>query len=313
MTGTYPPRRILVPTDFSEQAAYALGYAVEIARATGADIDVLHVAPPLPPVSAPLPESTTMQVDAWQETIKAREASARKDLDTHVAPYREDVGIHLHWAEGDPPHVFRSHALEYAVDLVVVGSHGRTGFRRALLGSIAERAARLSPSPVLIVREHTRPEVVQPEALPPFPPKCIVVPTDFSETSRHGLEYAASLARRTGAKVKLLHVLPALGTQPLGWADAAPTALWSEATRQRVERIRVQMSRETETLLAGLDVKLDYTEGVEATEIAAAARTHDCDLIVLASHGRSGLSRALLGSVAERTARLAPCPVLIVK
>ena len=152
-TTPWPPKRILVPVDFGEPSVTALRYAVEMARTTGAAITALHVGAPIPPIYGPLPELTGVQAEIWTDMLGQREALLKKELEALVAPLRSStVTIEVSWAEGEPADAIGAAALDLSADLVIMGSHGRTGLRRALLGSVAERTARHCTRPVLILR-----------------------------------------------------------------------------------------------------------------------------------------------------------------
>lgn len=151
--GTWPPKTILVPLDFSEHSAHALQYAVDVAKTVGATVAVAHVGPPVPPIYSPLPEATAAQAGIWQDMLSQRETVLRKEMGGAVQPFvGSGVTFTQYWREGEPASAIADAAREADADLVVMGSHGRTGITRALMGSVAERTARLCPCPVLIVR-----------------------------------------------------------------------------------------------------------------------------------------------------------------
>ena len=231
---TFPPRHILVPLDFSQPSRYALAYAVRIAEATGATIDVLHAGTPIPyvPAYVGVPEATMGAAAHMTELLREREAHGRAQMLEEVLPYSDDHDISLFWWDGDPVAAIKRFAKEQDSSLIVMGTHGRSGVSRALLGSVAERTARFAERPVLLVRE---PEGFGPEALPPFPPRRILAPTDLSDEAREGVEYAASIARSTGAAVEMLHVMPAISGMPLVWPEASSAAAFLEGQEARRE------------------------------------------------------------------------------
>jgi nucleotide-binding universal stress UspA family protein len=142
-----------------------------------------------------------------------------------------------------------------------------------------------------------------------FQPRHILVPTDFSDHSNYALQVAIDLARQHGATLTLLHVAETLGPEYLTYGEAV-SQLQPDSYRQRL------MDELRRTLLppaAGVPVEYLLAEGEPAVEIGRAARDHSCDLIVLGSHGRTGVRRLLMGSVAEHVVRYAACPVLTVK
>lgn len=140
----------------------------------------------------------------------------------------------------------------------------------------------------------------------------ILVPTDFSPTSDAALDFAKTIARTFGASLHLVHVFedPAVaGGFPEAYAPLPPdmrAALVEDANTQLAKRLsdeERERYRATTTIVSG----------VGATAIVEYAQEHDVDLIVMGTHGRTGMAHLLIGSVAERVVRLAPCPVLTVR
>lgn len=143
-----------------------------------------------------------------------------------------------------------------------------------------------------------------------FAIKKVLVPVDFSECSRKALQYAVPLARQFGARIALVHVMPAnyfVGSE-FGPVDfPVPEVEWREGSERELQAIA---AREVgEELAGGVFVR----QGQPAHEIAACAAEWEADLIVLSTHGRTGLRHVLVGSVAENVVRYAPCPVLVVR
>jgi universal stress protein A len=143
--------------------------------------------------------------------------------------------------------------------------------------------------------------------------RAILLPTDFSECARHAVPYAARLARLVGARVVCLHVVepvvPAVGWTPI--AEPLPVADVGEQLEDSAARELPHFARCEE--FEGLDVEDVITRGEAASEIVRVAAERRVDLIVLSSHGRTGLGRILFGSTAESVVRHAACPVLVVK
>jgi nucleotide-binding universal stress UspA family protein len=148
----FPPTRILVPTDFSECSDRSLAYAAEVAARVGAKLLLLHVSPPPPEFGYPLPESAAFQIAEWTRTVRERREAAQEAMTEAMQPFAGMVEIDLRVEEGEAVDSIIRVAEESECDLVVVGSHGRRGLRRAMLGSVAERVVRLSPVPTLVVR-----------------------------------------------------------------------------------------------------------------------------------------------------------------
>ena len=143
--------------------------------------------------------------------------------------------------------------------------------------------------------------------------RTILLPTDFSECASYALSYATSLARQFGARIICVHVIepvvPAVGYT--GIAEPLPVADISEQLENSAERELPKIAEHEEC--AGLDIEEVIVHGDSASEIVRVARERGVDLIVIASHGRTGLGRILFGSTAEAVVRHAPCPVLVVK
>jgi nucleotide-binding universal stress UspA family protein len=184
-------------------------------------------------------------------------------------------------------------------DLIVLGTQGRTGLSRLLAGSVAETVLRQAPCPVLAL--HAAPRTGGAEAI-----QVILHPTDFSEQSAAALAVARELARMHGARLILLHVAPILGAIAL----EAPVTLGDpEAYRQALDDLR----QRTDGPDLKYPVEIQLEQGEAAPLTIRAAEKLGCSLIVLGTHGRTGLGRVLMGSVAEAILRGAPCPVLALK
>ncbi len=141
-----------------------------------------------------------------------------------------------------------------------------------------------------------------------FRPRLILCPTDFSHDAARALEVATDLARQNDATLLLLHVADTLGPEGATFGQVA-TELQPEGHVHRLEGLlRQQLPAD-----AGVPVRFLLREGDPAAEIVGVATSERCDLIVSGTHGRTGLSHLLMGSVAERVVRTSPCPVLVVK
>jgi nucleotide-binding universal stress UspA family protein len=198
-------------------------------------------------------------------------------------------------------------AREIDADLIVLATRGYSGLKHLLLGSSAERVVRNAPCPVLVVRKRKQKAKPNRQA---FAIRTILVPTDFSQCSLVGTEYAAFLARKFGAILRLFHAMypytnyvfvDRAGVRLSGLAEAV-----EETARQEMDALK-QMD-----FLGGLIVEADLLPGPAVDEICAAAGSPDVDLIVTSTHGRTGLKHALIGSVAEHVVRYAKRPVLVV-
>ncbi len=288
-------RNILVPTDFSGAARKALRLASLLAPSE-CSVHLMHVITPVEtdPYSPlnlrpELRERQRLPEEVTQELLEqlSREVSAATVLAWRRA--------------SDVVHAILDYADTIAAELIVMGTHGRRGLKRFLLGSVAEAVVRRAAIPVLTVRE----SIVVPEAI-----RHILVPTDFSEASRCALREAARWAAYFHARLTLLHVLtPALIPIPVAEATAVYD-LKSEWHQQLEATLGLWLERERPS---GVEATVRIAEGPVDLTILKQLLQDPAELIVMATHGRSGVTRWLLGSVAERVLRQAPCPVLTLR
>ena len=197
-------------------------------------------------------------------------------------------------------------AQKIPADLIVMPTHGRTGLKHVFLGSTAERVVRHSPCPGLVRTERRR----QSKAGPRLTVKRILVPVDFSECSQEGLRYAIGFANQFGARIMLLHatylgyIYSSEGT-PLYDVRGLQNAARENAERQMQKFVRAAK-------FGRVKYETAFTDGSPALDICAFAKQHDIDLIVNSKHGLTGFEHVLIGSIAEKVLRRAPCSVLVV-
>lgn len=295
-------RRILFPTDFSDRADRALPHALWLAEEFGAELHMLHAMvlhgddPANPDKRFPDLDDAYRQLRSWAE--EKMEAAV-----TGVAgPEVEVVHAQERGIAAAPTIV--EYADDHDVDVVVMATHGRRGVRRVLLGSVAEEVLRTAGCPVLTVR----PDAASSEG---GRPERLLVPIDFSEHADLALASAGALARRLGAELDVLHVISELSYPDPYFADAAALRAMTKAARDRVPEA---LSAKVAELLQGdVPTETHMEVGTPAPAIAEFAKERGTDMIVIGSHGRTGMERVFLGSVAEGVVRRAPCPVLTVK
>jgi nucleotide-binding universal stress UspA family protein len=307
----FAPTRILAPVDFSGASDAALRRALDLARRTGAELHVLHAVPgPYPDERATFDDLSeddrTFYRWVWHH--------ADDELTTLLAGITPNGTPLKRVLTGGPPsHVVLDYAEQEGIDLVVMGTHGRRGLRRVVLGSVAEDVLHRTDLPVLVV----------PEAAPRRTPRRVLAPTDFSLTSRLALPLAAEFAALYGADLDLLHVL-----EPIRFAEIiAGTQLAAgllPELRDEAERhlaaltdspaLAETLSDPEAPIEGGVPARTGYhiAEGRAAEAIAATARAQGADVLVMAKRGLHGVEQPLLGSVTERVCRLAPCSVLVV-
>jgi nucleotide-binding universal stress UspA family protein len=206
--------------------------------------------------------------------------------------------------EGPPAEGIRVNVERLGADLVVLGTHGHRGVGRILLGSVAERTVRTASCNVLVARAGGS------EGSSRAKPGQILVATDFSEHSARAVRAAASLAQRFRARLHLVHAfgLPVVTASPY---DVVLTGAILDEARAHARRSLEEAAQEPKAAGTEVEVHLAHTPAPEA--ITEQARELAADLIVMGTHGHTGLKHVLLGSVAERTLRTAPCSVLTVK
>lgn len=152
MSAPFPPRSIVVATDFSEGGDEALAYAVALAARLDAVLHVVHTVPRLSEVALALPESGYFQTPEWSRAIEELRDTARASLAERIEGLAGPVEIRTAVLEGEPADSVTRYAAEEHAQMIVVGTHGRRGLRRALVGSVAERTVRLASVPVVVVR-----------------------------------------------------------------------------------------------------------------------------------------------------------------
>ncbi len=291
-------KKILVPRDFSPCSEQALQHALDLAGRTGAEVHLLFAEVLYVDVQAP----TAKGRDAAQEALRER-------LMVGIEQEGEASGVRFESAvvrDIAPAPAIVAYAEEHDIDLIVMGTHGRRGLRRLLLGSTAEEVVRTAPCPVFTVRRPETP-VGGLEGV-----NAILVPIDFSRHARTALRHAKELAALYHTRLDLLHIIEEQ-LHPAFYN----TGVWSiydllpNIEEKAVEELRT-FYRETEGPLGG-DVDFHVRYGHAAREIAVFARENDNDLVVMATHGLRGLDHFLLGSVAEKVVRQSPAPVFTVK
>lgn len=286
-------QRILVPYDDSDTARLACTAAMRLARKSGAKVRLVHHLdmlefPDAHGYGEPLRRSAE---DAARAMLAQAQADLKGQGDEVETELRLENGRRLGASIADA-------AAQWACDLVVLGSHGRRGIARVLLGSGAEQIVRESPAPSLVVRGSAVPDGFG----------RILVATDGSETSLRALVTALQLAREHEASVRLFHSVGELGYVGMEAGATAWVEQWAQAGAQ-VLADAAQMARSagvaTQTVLATDFVGL-------GTAVAREATAWQADLVAVGTHGRRGLERLVLGSGAEQVMRESPVSVLVV-
>jgi nucleotide-binding universal stress UspA family protein len=289
-------RSILLATDFSKPARNAYSHAAALASLLRIRLILLHV------VKAP-PEFETWS-PAARRKLGPMKTKALLELG-RMARLAKDHGVKAEHrlVVGIPEDAILDIAEKTRANLIAIGTHGRTGFERLRLGSVAEEVLRKASSPVLTVHAASVADAPFRRQRPKL--DTILVAMDFSVSSDAALRTAAVLAARVHAQISLLHVFDAWAS--VGQDDARVRKFKSHKVDQRAQRV-LSTLRATPQAFNGIVVP-----GEAVKVILDQAKSMKADVIVIGTNGRRGLKRLVLGSVAEAVVRRARCPVLVVK
>lgn len=280
--------KILLPYDGSEGSAAVLHHAGEIAHRSDATIHILYVA------DTARESVTVVESDVVDTLVREGEDTvdeAAKTLDTLGVSHETAV------VQGHPAETIVEYAERYDFDLVVMPTHGREGISRYLIGSVSEKVVRLSSVPVLTVR------MLDDEPLS-FPYERLLIPTDGSGRAAHAADHALALAAALDATV---HVISVVDTTSLGPDVRSVISDGETVATEAVEEIVADAEQR------GIPTVEHVDEGAPVEGILDCIEANSIDAVVMGTAGRSGTERILLGSVAEKTVRSAPVPVLTVR
>ncbi len=295
-------RKILFPTDFSGPSNRALDHALVLAHRFNASLVMLHVEVPY----ATDPNNPRFEFPKLEELFDAIHEQVDKRLgDPELPVVSGDIEIkhEVKRAVSAAPEIL-SFAEDNEIDMIVMGTHGRTGLGHFLLGSTAERVVHGAKIPVLTIH-HGEDVLLGHQGKY----ETILVPIDFSEASRDALKAGAELADKFSSKLLVLHVVePVLSPQNLFAGDLSPVVIDSELSLRSQEAF--------EEFAAGLvpkETEIHLRSGISHKEIIAEAKEQKTDLVVMADQGWSAVERWLLGGTTEKVIRRSPVPVLTVK
>lgn len=291
---------ILFPTDFSSVAEEAFAHAAHLALRSGATIHVFNVV-------TPAGHEASNPMDFLPvKPVEGKAASEVRPERMEVQTVTQERGtvpvVYAQTDSGSPETAIVDQATDHDVDLVVMGTHGRTGMDRLLSGSVAEAVVRQAPCPVFTVLAPAKGQTGTPIDR-------ILAPVDLSEQSPLVVDHAAALAEAYDAPLDLLHVVEEATFPTVYGIDPLVTSQPDVQKRAR---------EALETLATRVDdhskpVNVHVLAGYAAGDVVDFAEQQAADLIVMATHGRTGLQRFLIGSVTEKVVRSAPCPVFTVK
>jgi len=293
--------KLVVPLDQSSLAEDALGRAVALVRATGASLDLVLVHDPF---------SFSGFADVPADTKRWADEEAYLERIVHELESGASIKASHEVIKGAPVETICQHAQDIGADLIVMTSHGRTGFSRAWLGSVADGVIRQAGIPVLLLRST---EASRPDRLERLF-EHVLVPIDASTVSEQIIDDALSIARAGNGHITLLHVvrpipivLPAYGGMPMEAPtvpDMVATEAIAAAARERIGALATRVSQ-------GVDVNTAVViDGRVAQAILDFAAQTSADLVALTTRGR-GASRLIVGSTADKILRGSTLPVLV--
>lgn len=292
---------ILFPTDFSPCAEEAFGHAIHLATDTGATVHVLTVV-------GDEADDRPMEYLPLETADDGSGLYYEPDDEDHDEPVRI---VYHQIQDTSPSEAIVNRIDESAIDLVVMGTHGRRGADRLLSGSVAEEVVRRASCPVFTVLCQAATDASDdPHLKDTDPIRNIVVPVDLSEHTPSVIAHAEAVAALYGATIHLLHVVEDVAYPTVYGIDPLTPVL-----PDVMERAEESLQRYAQTLHSdsGLTVETHVVTGYAAQDIVHSANELNADLILMGTHGRTGLRRFLIGSVAEKVVRRTPCPVFIVK
>jgi nucleotide-binding universal stress UspA family protein len=275
-------RHLLCPVDLSDPSAQALRYAAALSSVVGGDLTILHVR-----------AAEARRRDAEQQANASLEAFASNVIG--VRPSSRLLERH-----GEPVTEILSAAA--ASDIIVMGTHGRTGLRRLLVGSVAERVIRRSPSPVLVV-----PPGMGAKPQDSIRLASVLCAVDFSEPSARAVEYAASIAAAAGARLALAHALE--------WSEEAEnlpntgSPFLPSSEEDAIARLNQLL---THDMRVHCDPEFVVGYGPAADEVLRFVREGSVDLLVLGIRRRNPVDLAVFGSTTQRLIREGACAALTV-
>ena len=283
---------ILFPTDGSEGASIAFEHVLDIADEHDARVHILNVA-----------DTTRDSVVRIQRDVVDVLADEGERVVESAADRARDRGVATVTAvlQGEPYRTIVEYAADRDIDVVVMPTHGRSGLERLLLGSTTERVVRRSTVPVLTINPSDESAIT-------YPYRNVLVATDGSDCANHALKTGIEVASATDAA---LHLLTVVLVGSLGF-DVRSTVQMDTLEEHANDVLDEATARAARAGIEPTDTRIEFAAS-ESQAIRTDIETHDVDLVVVGTHGRTGFDRYLLGSVTEQLIRTADVPVLTVR
>lgn len=290
--------RVIVPLDGSATSEAALPHGIQLARTLGVPIMLVHVI------------DTSHVYDTHAIALLPDRLEMERYLGDVAVRERIEECVEIEVRFGTPTYELLQLAQVYPAGMFVMSTHGRGGLSRIVMGSVADQIIRSGTAPVMVIRA----DAIQP---PRDQYANLLVTLDGSDLASRALPQAIDLARRSGATLHLLRVVEPLDIAPA--AEYPPDATWldpdeiTQITADCEPAARDELGRLAASLREqGIDVQPLVGVGRAAGEILRAAMDTGADLVLMASHGRGGLRRLLMGSVTTSVIHSATTPVLVV-
>ena len=299
-------RKVLFTTDFSELSNHALPYAIKMANLYDAELIMLHAVT----IYDNDPNDPTYHFPLLQTYCEQATKSADDRFQVCIERAGE-AGIRVRKAlvQGISPHAAILEFIEQegGIGLICMSTHGRSGLKHVLLGSVTENIIRYAPCPILVVKQ-TEHEFIDPDTHEAHIRK-ILFPYDFSNESLKPLDMLTSVAAIGGAEITVLHSID-VEIPPVYYTSGVTSIL--QLDPELKDRILEKMHAELDGPLEGFDTRYVVVEGRAVDRIREAAEEGKSDLIVMGAAGSHGVGDFLFGSTVARVIQKAVCPVLVV-
>ncbi len=300
-------KRIVVPLDGSAVALQVMPYATALAKATDAKLELLE-AVTVYPTAMTLPEATP-PIEDLEEYQKDRRKEAKARLDGIAKTERKrGLKVDVLVAEAHPAEAVIAAGEREPDSLIAISTHGRSGIGRWVLGSVTDKVVRHATVPTLVVRARndtvtsTTPKV-----------KLVILPLDGSTKSETAIPHAIGMAKAMKTGISLVRAISPMAYGD-AFADYVPT-MYDDLTAEAEKDVREYLAFQAKCIREQgvTDVSVHTPDGYAATAILDEAGDTGENVVVMATHGRSGVGRWVLGSVADRVVRHSAGPVLVVR
>ncbi len=294
-------KNTLFSTDFSQHANQALRYAAFFADKFDSKLTLFHVIS----LFQDDPNNELCQFPNLDEFYALMEKNAQEKMDQDKLHFDRLQTSKVTIRGISPADEIVNHAKQSKTDLIVMGTHGRSALGHFLIGSVAEKVIRHAHCPVLTVA-HQEKEIYEPPSV-----KKILVPVDFSDHSKTALKYASKLGAHFDASLEFLHVVDQR-VHPAYYVMGEQSIfnIFPDLMDRSMGFLKEFIKDE---ILAGLATEFFVREGNPHSEIVNFSKKQGADLILMSTHGLSGLEKLLIGSTTEKVVRKAGVPVLTVK